>query len=303
MNNQITNVVISSKNKKIQDTNSKMVIKFEEDLVKFVENDEELYVCMSSFHMIKSFYACQNLLNNEFELIIKSEDDEVIQTCLISEGNYNIKTLIQEIVEITKSVDNMFQISYDIRLNKFIYTNKFSPDFEVYIKPINSGIFLGLENGVEYLISQQGTYSSKFINLSGYTTMIIKIEGDVNLDNTISNINSDQFVYDKILGILNINDVAPMDSITYEDNNGCMFKHKVINRKIPSFKISIVNEDGNEFPQMGEWIMMLKFERVKNNNQMIKSENLLENMNYIMMRIFSYMEIPSTITLQDVINR
>jgi hypothetical protein len=136
----------------------------------------------------------------------------------------------------------------------------------------------------------------------GYTSMIIKMEGDVSIENTISNIDDNDFKYDKILGILNINDVSPMDSIKYEDSNGCMFRHKITNKKIPSFNIKIVNENGIEFPQMADWILMLKFEVIKQDDNMTKMEMLLENMNFMMMKIYQYMEIPTTITLEDVIN-
>ncbi len=132
--------------------------------------------------------------------------------------------------------------------------------------------------------------------------MIIKMEGDVSIENTISNIDDNDFKYDKILGILNINDVSPMDSIKYEDSNGCMFRHKITNKKIPSFNIKIVNENGIEFPQMADWILMLKFEVIKQDDNMTKMEMLLENMNFMMMKIYQYMEIPTTITLEDVIN-
>ena len=204
----------------------------------------------------------------------------------------------------------MFGIEYIPRLNKYLYkklvqVNVNNPDaivFDVYIKPITAGIFLGFENGVEYLITEQGTYSSKFINLSGYTSMIVKMEGDASLDNTISNISNKEFVYDKILGIFNIADVAPMDSIRYEDSDGCMFRHKINSQKIPSFKIKIVNEDGVQFPQMADWIMMLKFQKVRKSDAMVKVESLLDNMNYMMSSIYAYMGIPSRITLEDVLN-
>lgn len=301
---KVYNVVVSSKNKKAQDTNSSMLIKFKEDI--FVENDEELHVCMSSFYTLKSFYACQAGLNNHFQVIFRFPDEneniEVFDIYL-PEGNYNVATLKDEI---RRQTNQMFEMEYYSKTNKYLFKNMFQPIYSVYIKPINAGIFLGFENGVEYLIlkpEQGGTYSSKFINISGYTSMILKIEGDVSVDNTISNIDNTDFKYDKILGILSINDVAPMDSIRYEDTNGCMFRHKINNKKIPSFSIKIVNEDGVEFPQMAEWIMMLKFEVIKKDTSMSKMEMLLENMNYMMMRIYGYMEIPTTITLEDVLNR
>lgn len=301
---KVYNVVVSSKNKKTQDTNSSMLIKFKEDI--FVENDEELYICMSSFHTLKSFYACQTGLNNHFKVIFRfpneNEDIEVYDI-YITEGNHNVSSLMNDI---KLKTNQLFHMEYNSITNKYLFKNNFQPVYDVFIKPINAGIFLGFENGVEYMIlraADGGTYSSKFINISGYTSMILKIEGDVTIDNTISNIDNNEFKYDKILGILSINDIAPMDSIRYEDNNGCMFRHKINNKKIPSFNIKIVNEDGVEFPQMADWIMMLKLEVIKQNHSTDKMEMLLENINYMMMRIYAYMEIPSSLTLEDVLDR
>lgn len=305
---KVYNVVVSSKNRKTQDTNSSMLIKFKEDI--FVENDEELYICMSSFYTLKSFYACQTGLNDHFQVIFRfpneNENIEVFDIYL-PEGNYNVASLKDEI---KRQTNQLFEIEYYSKTNKFLFKNMFQPIYDVFLKPINAGIFLGFSDGIEHAIFRPdpeqgilGTYSSKFINISGYTSLIIKIEGDVSVENTISNIDDIDFKYDKILGILSINDIAPMDSIRYEDTNGCMFRHKINNNKIPSFKIKIVNEDGVEFPQMADWIMMLKFEVIQQDNKMSKMEMLLENINYMMMRIYAYMEIPTTITLDDVLNR
>ena len=79
------------------------------------------------------------------------------------------------------------------KLNKFLFKNLFQPTIDVYIKPITAGVFLGFENGVEYKILPEGTVSSKFINVSGYETMIIKMGGDVNIENTVSNLEDKEF--------------------------------------------------------------------------------------------------------------
>jgi len=304
--NEVFNVVISSKNRKNQDTNSSMVVKLQEDF--FIENDEELYVCMSSFNMIKSFYSVQTGLNDHFQIIVRLTNDDPNDNIedtfdfFIQEGNYNVKTFVSEIKRLTNT--GFFDMIYDNSKNKYLFKNSYQMGFELFLKPINSGILFGFENNTEYFIDVlDGTYSSKHVNLSGYTSLIIKLDGDICIDNTISNIDNHDFVYDRILGIININDVAPMDSIIYQDNGNCMFRHRINNKKIPSFHIKIVNEDGVEFPQMGEWILMLKFEKVKLNNSMLKVEKLLENINFMFLSIYSYMGITSIKTLEDVLNR
>lgn len=302
MSTEAFNVVISSKNKTSpNDTNSSLLVKLKEDI--YTENDEELYVCMSSFNMIKSFYACQAGLNNHFQIITRNitSGDVATDNYYISEGNYDVRTLMQEIIKLTKGIENLFQITYDAKLNKYLYKNLFQPTFNIYIKPITAGIFLGFENGNEYLISSQGTYSSKFINVSGYTTMIIKIQGDVDITNTVSNICHTDYEYDKILGVINISDVSPMDSITYANNGDNIFRHKVSSRKIPSFKIQIVNEDCKEFTSMTDWIMILRFEKVrKSDTQITQLNQLMADILYYVMKFYAYLQIPSSITLEDL---
>jgi hypothetical protein len=217
----------------------------------------------------------------------------------LPEGNYDYKTLIKEIKTLTNNA--LFDISFDAKLNKFLYKNLFQPTFSIYIKPISAGIFLGFQNGKEYQISAQGTYSTSFINLSGYNNMIVKLNGDVNVENTISNIYDTEYKYDKILAILNIGDVAPMDSIVYRSEGGCMFKHKVNNIKVSSFQIEIVNEDGNVFPQMSDFILSLKFEKYRHVNKYAKMEELLSEIRFYCLKVVHWLKIPSVASLYDVV--
>lgn len=306
--NQTFNVVISSKNKSLQDTNSSVSVKLKEDI--YVANNEVLHVCMQKFHTVKSFYSCQQGLNNHFQVLFRLPGEDIpIETfdIYIAEGNYDVNSLKKQIQIETNNA--LFDISYVPRLNKYLYKKIVQPNqnnenavvFDVFIKPISSGIFLGFENGVEYEITEEGTYSSKFINLSGYTSMILKINGDVNIGNTISNVNAKDYNYDKILGIFNINDVAPMDSIIYEDNGSCMFRHKINNNKISEFSIQIVNENGQVFPQMADWLLVLKFEKTKTRQTTENIENMLNDINYYIASLYSHMNIPSRITLNDLI--
>ena len=298
----VTNIIISSKNRVSNDTNSSVSVKLDNDI--FIRQDEECYVNMTSFNMVKSFYACQTGLNDHFQIIAKNpiSNDEAIDNYYISEGNYDVKTLMLEIMRITKSIENLFQIGYDSKLNKYVYKNLFQPTFDIYIKCINAGVFLGFENGVEYQISSEGTYSSKFINVSGYTHMILKIEGEMNIDNTISNIYDKIYKTDKVLGIFSLTDIVPMGTIKYDNQDGGVnFRYKILNDKIPKFTIKIVNEDGNVFPQMTEWVLSLKFELVKKKDmQMTELLETMSELTYYVKSLYSYMNIPSRITMDDL---
>ena len=103
------------------------------------------------------------------------------------------------------------------------------------------------------------------------------------------------------MGIISINDVAPMDTIVYEDNGSCMFRHKVGNNKISAFSIQIVNENGVVFPQMTDWICVLKFEKIKNKNSFETIEFFLGEINYYLASLYNYLQIPSRLTYEDLI--
>jgi len=301
MDTKTYNVLISSKNKKALDSNTFFEVSLQDEF--FVENDEDMYVCMTQFHTIKSFYACQDGLNNHFQVILRLPNEPIaieVFDIYIPEGNYNVKSLKEEIQKLTNN--GLFDISYEMRTNKYLYKNLFQPQFEVYIKPITAAVFLGFENGLEYKIEADGTYSSKFINIAGYTSLVIKVAGDLNLENSISNLDSQVFRYDKILGVLNINDVASMDSIVFE-NDGCLFRHKVVGQKACTFRVQVVNEDGKEFTNMADWNMSLRFERIKTVNRFSTQEKILSQINFYLGSIYMFLNIPSRISLQDLIGQ
>jgi hypothetical protein len=302
MNVDTYNVLISSKNKKKLDTNTEFTVKLDDSF--FNKTSDETYVCMNQFHTIKSFYSVQQGLNDHFQVIVRLENDDPYNNIedtfdfYIQEGNYNVNTFVKEIKRLTNT--GYFDMIYDSRVNKYLFKNSYQTGFEVFLKPINSGILFGFENNVEYFIDVlNGTYSSKFVNLSGYTSLVIKLEEGLNIQNSISNIEDANFKFDKILAVLNINDKAPMDSITFE-NDGCLFKHKVVNDQMYEFKIKIVNEDGQKFPDMADWIMSLRFEKIKKVNQFNIMERLLARINFYLGAIFLYFDIPIPITLEDM---
>jgi hypothetical protein len=297
--NENINILISSKNRNDNDTSSSMMVKLQDDI--YVNENEELYVNMTNFHSVKSFYACQTGLNDTFKVLFKI-DGVIIETHtrVLSAGNYTIYTLMNEIKSLTNNA--LFDISYNSKLNKYLFKNLFQPTFDIYIVCVNSGIFFGFENNVEYKINTDGTLSSIFINVSGYTTMMIKITGNIDIQNTLSNIQDKDFKQDKILGIFSLTDIPPMGVIRYDNfDSGYNFRYKVNNTKIPTFNINIVNEDGIIFPQMTDWFMNVKFEKIKiKPDYMSFIANYLKDISYYVASLYSYMNIPSRITAEDL---
>ena len=291
------NILVSSKNKKASDNNSHFTVELKQDFV--INDDEEAYISMSSFNIIKSFYAVQAGLNDQF--VVKYKMLDVVtesHTRFITPGNYDVNTLMSEIQALLNGA--LFEISYDVKKNKFLFKNIFQLDADVYLQCINCGDLLGFHNGQETLIHKDnGTYSDKFVNISGFTSMVLKIGGDIDLQNSVSNIQQHEFHVDKILGIVPIGDVAPMDMISYNDTT-MAFKNRILNRKISSFDITISNENGDEFVGLDNWIMTLKIEK----NVVYKQEQnialYLHNIEFYLMSLYSYLDIPSRLTFDDV---
>jgi len=278
------NLIISSKNRSSDETISNFTVRLEKPIV--VSDNEYLTVNMTQFNCIKSFYAVQYELNSDYNIIIKLNGvvDQEIEL-FIPEGNYDVYTLKDYFNHSDFIFNEFITAEYSERLNRFIFKNKYSvgenEEYEVYLKCINSGVFFGMENGVEMLITELGTYSTKFINVSGYESLIIQISGGLEIDNSITNINNKTFQHSKVLAIINVNDITPMDSIIYNNmDGGINFSHKVHNRIIEYFTISITNEDGTVFPQMADYLMTLQFTKHIDNNYLKTIDKKLEDIAY-----------------------
>lgn len=252
------NLIISSKNRTTNESISNFTVKLEKPLI--CNNDEYFSVNMIQFNAIKSFYAVQHNLNSDFQIIIKNHvEPDLIYELFIPEGNYNVLSL-QEILAEKFIVLNTISISYNDVLNKFLFKDVLEQDgYDVYLKCINSGVFFGFENNVEMLITPEGTYSTKFVNVAGYENMIINI-GGIDIENSVTNIYNSKFQHSKILGIIPVNNIIPMDSIIYDNiDGGKNFKYKIYNQTIEYFNLSITNEDGIVFPQISDYIISLQF--------------------------------------------
>ena len=78
------------------------------------------------------------------------------------------------------------------------------------------------------------------------------------------------------------------------------FKNRILNRKISSFDITISNENGDEFVGLDNWIMTLKIEKSVVYKQEQNIALYLHNIEFYLMSLYSYLDIPSRLTFDDV---
>lgn len=266
-----TNVVILSKNRANEgqgpnggETASHVDVSLSNALT--CADNEYFTINVSSFHMIKSFYAIQNNLNNKFFIILEKQDgtqfDEFVR--YIPEGNYDVRTMLKTLQELCFG---MMTVEYDRKLNKFSYTRlelesdggeENIADFDMYIKPIDSGLVLGIDNNTKKFIDYTPTLSDYFVNISGFASLLINLNGLSIANNYINH--TDEFAISKMIGIIDIASVSAMDSIIYTD--ACnTYKYKINDKIIKEFAITITNEDGKAFPQMSDYIANVLFEK------------------------------------------
>jgi hypothetical protein len=133
----------------------------------------------------------------------------------------------------------------------------------MYIKPINSGNFFGMDNNVEKLINTTGTISSNPINVNSILALSIGIDGDIsfNYNNMESGVNNSVYKASDLIFQTSVN-VPKGYLIDYQNiDGGDSFKYTLGNNdRIKYFILSVYDQDGNTITDMTDYIMHIQFE-------------------------------------------
>lgn len=258
------NVIISSLAKMPDETNNKVSVQLNEPI--YIRDNEECEVCMKLFHTTKTFYSVIDGVNNTFKIVVynnnQNHEGEILHDWLITipEGNYNIMTLYSQLKTLC---DQKISITYDSRLNKFLFENSHQGNNHTHLETGNAGAFLGYDDNatIHFDNLSNSHYSDKPINVAGFDNIILQMGGNMALDYTYTNIKNNKgdnlFKIDRILGIIPISEVQPMDTIKLE-GGACEYKSAVINKVIDRFNIIITNEKLQNI-NIGDWYMVLGF--------------------------------------------
>lgn len=248
------NIIVNSKNRASLSSSS---VNVELNTPLICGENEYFTVNIVSFHMIKSFYAIQTNLNSVFYIVLSNEVETNEYIRNIPSGNYNVSTLLKTLKELCFG---LIEIEYNKTLNKFEFSrveNENTDGYDLFIRCVNCGTVLGFENNIDTLIPIDKIVSDTFVNISGYSSLLIKLN-ELSLINSYMNLNNDRYEINKLIGIIDIASVMPMDSIIL--NNDCT-KYKINDKIISQFSIDITNEYNSSFPQMSDYILNLSFEK------------------------------------------
>ena len=249
------NVFISSKNRDSNSTPYNYTCKLPDDLIR-CNQSQGIKINIISFDMVNSMYNI-NSHNNHFQLITTDLNggSQLIYNYYIPDGNYSVVDLKNWI----NSNNNFMIITYNTITNKYTFV-KSNNSIKLYLNIINSGAFLGFDNGstIEIIsnISMNKlniVYSNKIIIRA--LNLNFEIESLENINNT-----DDKFELSNILLWVSKNDIAPFQVISYNNyDGGNSYSYNLYNKSIDTIHFLITNEFNEVITDLPDWTMSCQF--------------------------------------------
>ena len=229
------NIYINSKNRDLSEQISNFTVRIPQNLLRLSQG-EYFTLNVNGFYCYNSWFNCIDNFNNEFHIIIKNIDNEVIQTYVykLNDGNPNVNDVKSNLNNLLL---NKVNITYDKQRNKFIFKRTLAvstQNYRMYLKIINSEDFLGFyesDRDIEILLPYlQNVYSNNIINILGDKAIIIKINGDCILaGNTVDNFGTETYEPSNIIFMKPI-DVPSNGLLKYNnEDGGDSFQYRLAN--------------------------------------------------------------------------
>ena len=273
------NIYVNSKSRKSDETASNFSVIIPDGLLR-VNKDEYFTLSVNSFYCYNDFYQC-NINSNYFTLIFRNNLNVVYltQKLYLNIGNPNVYDLLSDI---NSKLSGYLNCTYDNIKNKITYTRIYTQTsnyYNMYINPINSGCFFGLNNNVETLISSSGTECTNPININSIRALSIGIDGDIsfNNNNMESNLNNSVYKASDLIFQTSVN-VPKGYLIDYQNiDGGDSFKYTLGNNdRIKYFILSVYDQDGNTITDMTDYIIHIQFTINKKSQQEILLKSLID---------------------------
>ena len=259
------NIYINSKNRDLNESISNFTVRIPQNLLR-LEQGEHFSLNVNGFYCYNSWFNCIDGFNNEFHIIIKNIDNEVIETYIykLNDGNPNVNDVKSNLNNLLL---NKVNITYDKQRNKFIFKRTLpvsTQQYKMYLKIINSEDFLGFyksDRDIEILLPYlQNVFSNNIINILGDEAIIIKINGDCILaGNTVDNFGPKFIIFMKPI------DVPSNGLLKYNnEDGGDSFHYRLANvEQITWFNLTVHNQDNELIPNFSDYILLLQFIRHK----------------------------------------
>jgi hypothetical protein len=264
------NIYINSKNRDITEQISNFTVRIPQNLLR-LQQGEYFTLNVNGFYCYNSWFNCIDGFNNEFQIIIKNIDDEIVEiyNYKLNDGNPNVNDVKSNLNSLLL---NKINVSYDKQRNKFLFKRTLpvsNQNFKMYLNVINSEDFLGFfksdRNTLILLPYLQNIYSNYIVNILGDEAIIIKISGDCILaGNTVDNFGTETYEPSKIIFMKPI-DVPSNGLLKYNnEDGGDSFQYKLANvEQITWFNLTVHNQDDEIIPNFSDYLLLLQFIRHK----------------------------------------
>jgi len=264
------NVYINSKNRDSNEKISNFTVRIPQNLLR-LDHGESFSLNVNGFYCYNSWFNCIDEFNNEFQIILKNINNEIVEILnyKLNDGNPNVNDVKSNLNEL---LINKVQVSYDKQRNKFIFKRSLPVTTQyntMYLNILNSKDFLGFyksdsDNNI-LLPYLQNVFSNNIVNILGDEAIIIKINGDCILaGNTVDNFGTETYEPSNIIFMKPI-DVPSNELLKYSnEDSGDSFHYKLANvEQITWFTLTVHNQDNELIPNFSDYILLLQFIRHK----------------------------------------
>jgi len=273
------NLIINSK--KIRNVNQNandILITIGDGIIKC--NPDTQYIEMNIINwVIKNDFYSTSENNNKFEIIYKDTGESVIIN--IDVGNYNVEEMNDKLTEL---LDGICKVEYIATLNKYKYIKIAQGD--IYIKSITGAYFLGLDNNVEYQITEEGLTSTLVLNMQGDSAILLEIANISTNSTILDNIDTGDVQNSLIACSITI-DVPSYALLKYENKDGGnSFSYILLDKEIKYLNLLVKNQS-KEFINIPDYDVTIQFIiRNRNNyNQLAVLKSIDKSLNAIVQMI------------------
>lgn len=291
MTEQYINTFITSKNRSLTEKPSNWIVNLPSNLVS-CNSSQGLRLNVVSFHIQNNFYNV-NSLNDYFEIIIKSGETTLSTYDFhIENGNYSVQSFRDYINILVSTYINL--IYYTSR-NKYKIKRTFTFN-DVYLKPINSGHFFGLDDNTEFLLSDTYTECPYTCSMISFDKIVLNAYGLNTEISSIENIGLNDPVFERSSIVLWVSrSDVPTNGIVKYDNfdGGNSYAYNLYDTVVNSFNLILSDEYGNELTEALDYTVMLQFviyerEQRELYNEITKISEYIKSIYIYMMILLEY---------------
>jgi len=288
---KFVNVFVTSKNRAFDEKPCDWLLSFPSGMI-YAKQKENIRLNVISFHIPNNFYNI-NAKNDRFDIIIRNEDDTIFEEHKfnIMHGNYSVFTFRDYINNVCK---DYFQIIYNSARNMYTIKSVYSDDTKtIYLKPITSGQFFGLDNvtDIDYELNPDGEEMDYTVNMCSFDKIVLNAYGLNPEMMSIENIGhkDPEFERSSILLWASRTDIPINGMIKYDNQDaGNSYSYNLYDHQVNSFRLVLSDEYGNILESAVDYTLLLRFEIYNNNkkniyNQIETISNGLNMIAYYMM--------------------